>query len=211
LQAQTHAPAGQEFDGKRRSSPTGLRPLRLSPGRAHAAADLQILLDFAHPVSGLARERSNIAYNYGNEVVTTGGSGFGIMAIVVGAERKWITREQAVDRLLRAVLFLSKADSYHGHLSALAQWGDGKTIPFSRKDDGADLVETSYLFEGLLCARQYLTARRKGDGIAQPHQLALERCRMELAYPGRPGPPLLALEPEQWLSMNFELGVGMNA
>ena len=31
----------------------------------------------------------------------------------------------------------------------------GKTIPFGRKDDGGDLVETSYLFEGLLCARQY--------------------------------------------------------
>src|SRR5882757_9264603 len=65
--------------------------------------------DFAHPVSGMARERSNIAYEYGNEVVTTGGTGFGIMAIVVGAERKWITCEQAVDRLLRTVLFLSKA------------------------------------------------------------------------------------------------------
>src|SRR5579872_2739583 len=50
--------------------------------------------DFAHSVSGLARERSNIAYNYGNEVVTIGGSGFGVMAIIVGAERKWITREQ---------------------------------------------------------------------------------------------------------------------
>src|SRR5690242_16076571 len=45
--------------------------------------------DFAHPVSGLARERSNIT-DYGPEVVTIGGSGFGIMAIIVGAERKWI-------------------------------------------------------------------------------------------------------------------------
>src|SRR5580704_10759619 len=70
--------------------------------------------DFGHPVSGLARERSNVAYDYGNEVVTTGGSGFGIMALVVGAERKWITREQAVDRMLKIVLFLSKADSYQG-------------------------------------------------------------------------------------------------
>ncbi|MCW3117511.1 MAG: hypothetical protein JWM28_1593, partial [Chitinophagaceae bacterium] len=33
--------------------------------------------------------------------------------------------------------------------------------PFSRKDDGADLVETSYLFQGLLCARQYFNTENK--------------------------------------------------
>src|ERR1700755_3075740 len=62
--------------------------------------------DFGHPVSGLARERSNVAYDYGNEVVTTGGSGFGIMAMIVATERKWITREQADDRMLKIVNFL---------------------------------------------------------------------------------------------------------
>ncbi len=111
--------------------------------------------DFAHPTSGLARERSNIAYSYGNEVVTTGGSGFGVMAIIVGTERKWITRDQAVERLLKMIRFLSKADSYHGIFPHWLNGETGKTIPFSRKDDGADLVETSYLFQGLLCARQY--------------------------------------------------------
>src|SRR6478752_10488777 len=59
--------------------------------------------DFAHPVSGMARERSNEAYNYGNEVVTTGGSGFGVMAILVAIERKWISREEGRDRLLKMV------------------------------------------------------------------------------------------------------------
>src|SRR5882672_1357149 len=51
--------------------------------------------DFAHPVSGMARERSNVAYDYGNEVVTTGGTGFGVMAVIVAAERKWITKDTA--------------------------------------------------------------------------------------------------------------------
>jgi hypothetical protein len=114
--------------------------------------------DFAHPVSGLSRERSNVAYNYGNEVVTIGGTGFGVMAIVVATNRKWITREQAVDRLLKMVQFLSQASSYHGIFPHWLNGETGVTIPFSRKDDGADLVETSYLFEGLLCARQYFNA-----------------------------------------------------
>lgn len=115
--------------------------------------------DFAHPVSGLSRERSNVAYNYGSEVVTTGGTGFGIMAVIVAAERKWITRDTAAKFLLKMVNFLLKANSYHGVFPHWLNGATGQTIPFSRKDDGADLVETSYLFQGLLCARQYF----KGD------------------------------------------------
>jgi hypothetical protein len=113
--------------------------------------------DFAHPVSGLSRERSNVAYNYGNEVVTTGGTGFGIMAVIVATERKWITRDTAAKFLLKMVNFLLKANSYHGAFPHWLNGATGQTIPFSRKDDGADLVETSYLFQGLLCARQYFT------------------------------------------------------
>lgn len=111
--------------------------------------------DFAHPVSGLARERSNIAYNYGDEVVTTGGSGFGIMSVIVATARGWIGRDTAANFLLKMVKFLAKADAYHGVFPHWLHGSTGKTIPFSRKDDGADLVENSFLFQGLLCARQY--------------------------------------------------------
>jgi hypothetical protein len=111
--------------------------------------------DFAHPVSGMARERSNRAYDYGDEVVTTGGTGFGVMAIIVATERKWIKRDTAARFLLRMVNFLLKADSYHGVFPHWLDGATGKTIRFSRKDDGADLVETAYLFQGLLCAKEY--------------------------------------------------------
>lgn len=111
--------------------------------------------DFAHPVSGMARERSNHAYDYGDEVVTTGGTGFGVMAVIVATDRKWITRDTAARFLLRQVNFLLQADSYHGVFPHWLDGATGKTIRFSRKDDGADLVETAYLFQGLLCARMY--------------------------------------------------------
>ncbi|WP_298296341.1 glucoamylase family protein [Hydrotalea sp.] len=113
--------------------------------------------DFAHPVSGMARERSNVAYDYGDEVVTTGGTGFGIMAMIVAADRKWLPRDTIAARLLKMIRFLSKANSYHGVFPHWMNGSTGITIPFSRKDDGADLVETAYLFQGLLCARQYFT------------------------------------------------------
>ena len=111
--------------------------------------------DFAHPVSGLARERSNITAEYGNEVVTTGGTGFGVMAIVVASERGWITRAQAVERLLKMTAFLERADRFHGVFPHWMAGSTGRTFPFSRLDDGGDIVETAYLFEGLLIARQY--------------------------------------------------------
>src|SRR5262245_46790963 len=111
--------------------------------------------DFAHPISGLSRERSNAAFGYGQEVVTTGGSGFGVMAFVIAVERGWISRPDAVSHLLKAVRFLGKADSYHGVFPHFLDGATGRRIPFSRKDDGGDLVETSFLMAGLLCARQY--------------------------------------------------------
>jgi hypothetical protein len=103
----------------------------------------------------MARERSNQSFDYGDEVVTTGGTGFGVMAIIVATERKWISRDTAAKHLLKMVDFLLKANSYHGVFPHWMDGATGKTIPFSRKDDGADLVETSYLMQGLLCARQY--------------------------------------------------------
>ena len=116
---------------------------------------LRYFWDFAHPACGLARERSNVRPEYGHEVVTTGGSGFGVMAIIVGVERGWIGRAEAVERLLTIVRFLRKADSYHGILPHFLNGDTGKTVPFTRKDDGGDILETSFLLAGLLCARQY--------------------------------------------------------
>jgi hypothetical protein len=119
--------------------------------------------DFAHPVSGMARERSNESFGYGNETVTTGGTGFGIMSIITAAERKWIGRDTAAKFLLRMVNFLLRADCYHGAFPHWLNGATGKTIPFSRKDDGADLVETAYLFQGLLCARQYFNGNAPAE------------------------------------------------
>ena len=115
---------------------------------------LKYFWDFGHPVSGLARER-----NSSGDVVTTGGSGFGIMAIVAGSSRGFIARADALTRLQTIVGFLKNtAQTFHG---AFPHWMNGATgavVPFSQQDDGADLVETAYLMEGLLTARQYFNA-----------------------------------------------------
>lgn len=107
--------------------------------------------DFAHPVSGLARERNSSC-----DVVTIGGSGFGVMAILVGIERGFITRTQGVNRLTQIVDFLTAADRFHGVWPHWLNGNTGQTIPFSTKDNGGDLVETSFMAAGLLTVRQYL-------------------------------------------------------
>jgi hypothetical protein len=117
--------------------------------------------DFAHPVSGLARERDS-----SGDVVTTGGSGFGLMSIVVGMERNFISRTEGIERLTKIVGFLEKADRFHGAWSHWLHGSTGKVIPFSNNDDGGDLVETSFLVQGLLAVRQYLNA-------ANPEESAL--------------------------------------
>lgn len=106
--------------------------------------------DFAHPAYGMIRER-----NSSGDVVTSGGTGFGIMALVVGVERGFITKAQGLQRVKNIVQFLKMADKYHGAFSHWYNGNSGKTVPFGTKDNGADLVETALLFQGLLTARNY--------------------------------------------------------
>lgn len=107
--------------------------------------------DFGHPVSGMARER-----NTSGDVVTTGGTGFGIMSMLVGVKRNFISRADALQRITIIVDFLTdKCTRFHGAFSHWIDGSSGATVPFSPQDNGGDLVETSFLLEGLLCARQY--------------------------------------------------------
>ncbi len=113
---------------------------------------LKYFWDFAHPVSGLAREGST----HDSKIVTTGGSGFGIMALIVAADRGFKPRSEVLSRLQTIVSFLKNtAQTFHGAFPHWMDGGTGVVIPFSTNDNGADLVETSFLIQGLLCARQY--------------------------------------------------------
>jgi hypothetical protein len=106
--------------------------------------------DFGHPNSGMARER-----NTSGDLVTSGGTGFGIMAMVAAIHRNFITRNEGITRIQQIVNFLKTADRFHGAYPHWIDGNTGKVIPFSTKDNGGDLVETSFLMAGLLTARQY--------------------------------------------------------
>lgn len=130
---------------------------------------------YAHPVSGLARERTD----HGSDECTTGGSGFGLMAIIVGVERGFVSREEAAGRMLKILTFLEeKAERFHGAWSHWLDGSTGKALPFAwkdgvRADNGADLVETSFLVQGMLAARQYFDADN-----AMEHEIRERATRM---------------------------------
>lgn len=110
----------------------------------------------AHPVSGLARDRLKTTGDRLNDLVAIGGSGFGIMAVVVAIERGWIDRVEALSRLHRMLDLLERSPRCHGMFPHFINGCTGDTVRFRRKHDGADVVETTVLFQGLICAREYL-------------------------------------------------------
>jgi exo beta-1,2-glucooligosaccharide sophorohydrolase (non-reducing end) len=114
----------------------------------------------ADPSSGMTREN----YPGDDRIVATGASGFGITALLVGAHRGFIPREQGVERLSKIVGFLERADRYHGVWSHYMNGSTGRTMAvFGMFDDGGDLVETSFLMEGLLTARQFFNGSNQAE------------------------------------------------
>lgn len=139
----------------------------------------QYFWEGAEPNSGMALERIHLDGSMSDEdyrIVTAGGSGFGLMAIIVGVERGFIERDEAVERFETIVTFLENADRYKGVWPHWMYGDTGETRPFSARDDGGDLVETAFLIQGLLTVRQYLRdgSERERAIADRIHQLWLD-------------------------------------
>jgi len=123
---------------------------------------------YAEQASGAARERYHPERpSLDASVVTTGGTGFGLMALLVGMERNFVTRAQTVERIEKILGFLESADRFHGAWPHWIDGNSGKAIPFSPLDDGGDLVETAFLCQGLICVYEYFR-----EGNSEEKQLA---------------------------------------
>lgn len=162
----------------------------------------------AEPTSGLARERihlDDIYPTHHKDIITIGGSGFGVMAILVGIEREFITREMGLERLEKAVDFLDNADRFHG---AWPHWltPDGKMTPFSTKDNGGDLVETAFLIEGLLTVKEYFKdGNEREQALAQHIQQLWEEVEWDWYTKGE-NVLYWHWSPEYEWDMNFPVG-----
>ena len=136
----------------------------------------QYFWDGAEPISGAARERyhtDNIYPSNDKNIVATGATGFGLMALISGIDRKYITQKEGVDRLEKILNFLENAERFHGAWPHWMIGETGKVKPFSRYDDGGDLVETAFIAQGLVCVKQYFK-----NGNAQEKRLAAKADKL---------------------------------
>jgi hypothetical protein len=117
----------------------------------------------SHPITGLPRDRLRADGEPINEIASVSGVGFAFLATIVGAERQWITRDQALERITTMVQSLMKTKRFHGAFAHFIDAGTCEVIPFGPRDDGADLVETALLLQGLICARQYFERTSLGE------------------------------------------------
>jgi hypothetical protein len=126
--------------------------------------------NYAETNSKLARERYHVDETYVDaNLVTTGGSGFGLMTILVGIERGFVSRSEAVGRLQTSLNFLENADRFHGAWSHWIDGTNGNVVPFGTLDNGGDLVETSFVCQALICIREYFK-----NGTSEEQALALQ-------------------------------------
>lgn len=163
-----------------------------------AQATALYFLDWSHPVSGMARERSAGAFGYDvAETVCTGGTGFGLLAQIVAAERGWRPRREILDRTERLVGFLERADRFEGVFPHFMNGTTGRVLPFMPGDDGGDLVETAFLMLGLLGAAAFfgdepwLVARIEAlfDAVNWAAHLRGDGALMWHRHPDRPWRP----------------------
>lgn len=170
---------------------------------------LNYMWEGAETVSGLARERIHLDGVYpqnDRDVVTIGGSGFGIAGLIVGIDRGFIDRAAGVKRLQKIADYLERADRFHGMWPHWLYGPTGKVKPFGVKDDGGDLVESSFLMASLLCARQYF---KDGNEAEQHLAQTIDRLwrGMDYAWYRRNGQNVLYWHwsPDYAWDMNFPL------
>ncbi|MDD2602285.1 MAG: glucoamylase family protein [Prevotella sp.] len=170
---------------------------------------LNYMWEGAEKTSGLACERIHLDGNYpqnDEHVVTIGGSGFGIAGLIVGIDRGFIDRQAGVKRLQQIVDYLARADRFHGVWPHWLDGPTGKVKPFGEKDNGGDLVESSFLMTSLLCVRQYFR-----EGNVEEQQLAHDIDQlwrgMDFSWYRRDGQNVLYWHwsPNYGWAMNFPL------
>jgi hypothetical protein len=192
--------------------PEPITPKRLSDSaliREVQHRTFRYFWDGAEPHSGAARERFHVDGDYPDHdahIVTSGGTGFGVMGLLVGIERGFITRAEGAERLKRIVGFLEKAERFHGAWPHWMEGPTGRVKPFSPNDNGGDLVETSFLIQGLLCVRQYF---RDGSPAEQALAERIDRLwrAVEWDWYQRGGQNVLYWHwsPTQGWAMNFPI------
>ncbi len=114
--------------------------------------------DESDPSTGLVLDRASAdggrAKGPSRDIASTAATGFGLTAICIGTEHRWIPRDQALTRVRNTLEFLtSKVFQEHGWFF---HWMDVSTG--ERKwDSETSSIDTAFLLGGVLTAAQYFS------------------------------------------------------
>jgi len=104
----------------------------------------------AHPHTGLIPDRARASGSESGQIANIAATGFGLTAIAIAAERKWIPRTEATARIRRTLRFLEESMAHH----------HGFFYHFVRTDDGTRVwqseistIDTALLLAGVLTVR----------------------------------------------------------
>lgn len=148
----------------------GAQPIQLLWAAANASAPLSELMELvqrryaayfwegAHPETGLPFDRCSTDGRPISDLISIGGTGFGIMAILVSVHRQWVSRSNAHARISKIVATLERTPRFRGAFPHFINADTLEVVPFVPGDDGGDLVETALLVQGLICAREFFDA-----------------------------------------------------
>ncbi len=115
-------------------------------------ANFLFFLEQADQDTGLVKDRANV-HTPGNGVVASiAATGFGLTALAIGHERKYISLPEAHKRILKALRFLwEKMPTHRGFFFHFANVKTGERI----WDSEASSIDTSILLCGVLTCREH--------------------------------------------------------
>jgi hypothetical protein len=115
-------------------------------------ANFRYFWEQANPETGLVRDRCNVRRPDKSAVASIAATGFGLTALCIGVERKFITRSEAQQRVLNTLRFLwKKLPNHRGLFYHWANVETGQRI----WDSEVSSVDTAILLCGILTSRQY--------------------------------------------------------
>ncbi len=147
-----------------------------------------------HPETGLVLDRSGGDVGTGDSVPSSvAGTGFGLACAAVAAERGWLARSVAADRVLRALRTLDAAEqSAHpkraaGHRGFFYHFLDPATARRAWRSE-LSTIDSAILFAGALLAAEYFDGDDAAERALRATAHALYR-RADWAWAASPRPP----------------------
>jgi hypothetical protein len=115
-------------------------------------ANFRYFVEQVNPATGLVKDRTNVRAKENNTVASIAATGFGLTALCIGTERKYISLPEARSRVQAALRFLlKKVPNHRGFFYHYADMNTGER----QWDSEVSSIDTAILLCGVLTCQEY--------------------------------------------------------